>query len=594
MSSDQDAIGADESPKVAKTNALGASGDMAPLRPSEMPQQLLLGLVALAFAVPLIYALFTDHIWEDSFITLRISENLLKGNGLTFNPPGLVHGFTSPINVLLLAACSYVTGQTSYEATFWLYRMFCAAAFAGGMALLARRIWSATPAHPKLCTVVFALLYIFDLKMVTFTANGMETAFMLLFFAGALSQLATGKPGPGIARGLFWAGMMWTRPDGCIYIAGMALADLYFSPGVRRELFLSLIKSGLLCAVIYAPWIAWATWYYGSPIPHTVIAKANVEIGAVGQIMQALDRLFELTTSCANFTFRPIYDVIGFFEGKHRIFLWTLHSLSRAASLFCCFYWLCPVKDRLGRAASLTFLVSMLYLAPMATPFPWYLAFAALPGLVALSRGLVTLSDVALRTQGRQVAGELHLAAEMALMILVSWQITMFGLNAWEMRIQQTEVEMGNRRNVGVWLHDHGRPEETILLEPLGYIGYFSQMHMLDWPGLVTPEMVATRKRVGGGMASMIHELNPDWVVLRPVEYEKLGRLREEFDKNYVGEQVFDAKERLDQYQFIPGKPYVYIDATFFVFRRRDLRPADFPQRISPNQAVQPAPAGAE
>jgi hypothetical protein len=197
----------------------------------------------------------------------------------------------------------------------------------------------------------------------------------------------------------------------------------------------------------------------------------------------------------------------------------------------------------------------------------WYLAFGALPALVALARGIVTLSDWAVARHGDETRRDLHPLAEWALMTIVGGQILMCGVSTWEMRIQQTEVEMGNRRLVGEWLRDHGWPEETVFLEPLGYIGYFSKMHMLDWPGLVH-----------GGMQSMIAELKPDWVVFRPGEYAGLGALQADFDKHYVPEQVFDARPRLDQYKFIPGKRYVYVDSTFVIFRRRDLRPNDFPQ----------------
>jgi hypothetical protein len=200
---------------------------------------------------------------------------------------------------------------------------------------------------------------------------------------------------------------------------------------------------------------------------------------------------------------------------------------------------------------------------------------------------VITLSDWAIRRNGEETVRELHPFAEMALLTIVGGQILMCGVNAWEMRIQQVEVEMGNRRLVGEWLREHGWPDETVFLEPLGYIGYFSKMHMLDWPGLVTPQMVATRKKIPGGMLSMIPELKPDWVVLRPGEYAGLGTLREDFDKNYVPEQVFDARPRLDQYKFIPGKRYVYVDATFFIFRRRDLRPAAFPQNVAPDQSTE-------
>ena len=48
---------------------------------------------------------------------------------------------------------------------------------------------------------------------------------------------------------------------------------------------------------------------------------------------------------------------------------------------------------------------------------------------------------------------------------------------------RQIEIEMGNRVPVGLWLREHGQPQETVYTEPLGYIGYFSGMRMIDWPG---------------------------------------------------------------------------------------------------------------
>ncbi len=110
-----------------------------------MPRNLLIAIVVVACFVPLAFSVYADPIWEDSFITLRHSENLLRGEGLVFNPGERIHGFTSPVNVLLLALASLLTGQTSFEATFWLYRLFCIAAFAGGVALVARRLWDETP-----------------------------------------------------------------------------------------------------------------------------------------------------------------------------------------------------------------------------------------------------------------------------------------------------------------------------------------------------------------------------------------------------------------------------------------------------------------
>jgi hypothetical protein len=60
-------------------------------------------------------------------------------------------------------------------------------------------------------------------------------------------------------------------------ISPPSLAEPVFRSPARRVALLSLIKSATVCLMVYGPRIAWAWWYYGSPIPHTIIAKANIE-----------------------------------------------------------------------------------------------------------------------------------------------------------------------------------------------------------------------------------------------------------------------------------------------------------------------------
>ena len=59
---------------------------------------------------------------------------------------------------------------------------------------------------------------------------------------------------------------------------------------------------------------------------------------------------------------------------------------------------------------------------------------------------------------------------------------------------------------------------DRIFLEPLGYIGYFSEGKMLDYPGLCSPEVVNVLKDKKLNRATVIPELKPDWLVLRPWE----------------------------------------------------------------------------
>ena len=58
---------------------------------------LFIGVMLLALA----FAGFTNHVWEDYYITYRSSKNLATGHGLVFNHGDRLHTFTSPLGVLL-------------------------------------------------------------------------------------------------------------------------------------------------------------------------------------------------------------------------------------------------------------------------------------------------------------------------------------------------------------------------------------------------------------------------------------------------------------------------------------------------------------
>src|SRR6185295_10437704 len=87
-------------------------------------------VIALAAIIPLAFAAFTQHAWEDYFITLRCSRNLVEGNGLVFTPGERVHTFTSPLGVLVPALCKAITGANNEQATLWLFRLINASLLA--------------------------------------------------------------------------------------------------------------------------------------------------------------------------------------------------------------------------------------------------------------------------------------------------------------------------------------------------------------------------------------------------------------------------------------------------------------------------------
>ena len=90
---------------------------------------------------------------------------------------------------------------------------------------------------------------------------------------------------------------------------------------------------------------------------------------------------------------------------------------------------------------------------------------------------------------------------------------------AYQLKLQQNIIENGNRKEIGLWLKDHATPNDTVFLEPLGYIGFYSQLKMLDFPGLSSQEVLSARKKLQTDRyAKLINELRPNWLVLRPRE----------------------------------------------------------------------------
>ena len=142
---------------------------------------------------------------------------------------------------------------------------------------------------------------------------------------------------------------------------------------------------------------------------------------------------------------------------------------------------------------------------------------------------------------------------------------------AYQLRIQHREIEDGHRKQIGLWLRQNASLQsDTVFLEPLGYIGFFSQLKMLDWPGLCAPEVVAAEKKLHtAAWPQLILELRPDWLVLRPQDAGRIQRSHPLLLTQLYSEvKVFDASERIAAYRWLPGRGYLASDQTFLVFKR--------------------------
>lgn len=514
--------------------------------------------------------------WEDYYITYRASKNLAEGHGLVFTPGERVHSFTSPLGVLLPALSYLLTGKTSDDGALWVFRVFSFSALAGAACFVWQILRRLRPTQPWAAIAAVVWLAT-DSKTLTFAAGGMETGVLVFFLSWAVWACLTGPRDFARHLGLAWAGLMWSRPDSCIYIAALGGGLLLFSRREngavvsRRRVLREVAAAGLICAVLYLPWFAWAWHYYGSPVPHTIIAKGLFENHALGGLVRSAAELpgaLWSSKTSVDLTFLPYYGSLPPTLAFMRPWLfWPAAAMLLVAFL--------PGVSREARFASWLCVAGHLYLTVVLKfPAPWYVPPVAWMGILAF---VLAVAEIV----GRWPAARWPRWIAATIMALVLIESVVFaGVMARQCRLTTDVVEQPVRRAIGEWLKSHAASErETVFLEPLGYIGFYSGLKMLDFPGLCSPEMVVARKlspqrSYPYAWGNLIPMLRPDWLVLRPFERSEVNKNDARLlPSSYDLVKVFDATKQIDAVGWVPIPGYLRNDAVFEVYRRKPEAP---------------------
>lgn len=507
----------------------------------------ILGLIIIGS--PLFYSFYTDHRWEDYYIAFRSSKNLALGHGLVYNIGEKVHSFTSPFGVLIPAILSKLT--RSDEATIWIFRLFSCFLLLGSWLFWVRMIKKAN--NFNLMMLIFMTLYLaFEIKINAFSMNGMETAFMLFFVSFAFFCAYHIQTISFYITGFSWAGLMWTRPDSCVYIFIFAISCLIFHKENRKLVFFQLLKAGAVCTVLYLPWFLWATWYYGSPVPNSVSAKSMPYPFA--HFKGLIKNCWWLVPERLSLTVLPIYNHFGGWP------TW-IFPVSKVLALICLTYLIIPISDKLGKMISFCILGLGFY-ASYIVPFPWYFPMISLFVVILLSRIFYILFSN---------KKTLFLAHGTNFLIL-GFLFFIFCSSILTLKHRMKLVDEGSFKQIGLWLKDNIQNGESVFSEPLGYIGYYSEAKMINFPGLCSPELVEFRKdnslnMRNGSYAKCVEHFKPDWIIMRPDEVKHVMAIQSN-KESYQKVKRFDVTAEIDKVNCY-GKPYLYCDSVFTVYKKK-------------------------
>ncbi len=432
---------------------------------------------------------------EDFFITLRYAENLATGHGFAYNPGAPTLGTTTPLYTLLLAL--FVRLHLDPILSGKLFGIAADALACMGVFRLGRAV--GRPGAGLAAAVCLA----FAPTNLIWATKGMEVGLVAAATVWLWAFQAERRELPAWATAAL---LLLLRIDGAVMVVLLLAAMLWREHRVPW-------RGLLLFTGLTLPWMLYATVTFGSPLPLSLRAKLVVYARLTPGRFPHLREFFSLMThnplglalaiGLGLFLVFMVREWRGQGAQERRAALWQREGLLFAPLLGIAIHYS-------AMALSKVFLFGWYFVPP--TPI-YYLA--ALTGWALLIERL--RPGLAARAEARQVLAWAALAS-VALMAAVVPRV------AATLRAgQRTEETL--RIPIGLWLRANAAPTDRVMLEPIGYIGYYSRLPVIDVIALVSPEALdCYRPAFSSPGHELWHRFRPEWLLLRAGEWQNLQR----------------------------------------------------------------------
>lgn len=458
---------------------------------TRVPKPLLFIGYVLSVSV-LLYFLYQNWAYDDPFITYRYAQNLRQGVGFVYNPGVHVLSTTTPFFALLLALLSFVWNDLPHLAVF----IGSLSLAMGGIFLWhLAEVWK-TP------RVGWAGLLLYPTFSILLSTLGSETPLYLTLCLGAWASYE--RKNYSLAAACSALAVL-TRPDALV-VVGILVLDYLMnvrskSPWIAIAVFLAITM----------PWFIFSLLYFGSLVPATLFAKQQQAsmAGASTSFIAGFIRLLQNLSVSYQYWIEGFLGLVGLLIG-----------VTRFRRVFVFLLW-APLY--FGGYAILGVTRYFWYYAPLVP------AFVASVGL-----GLMALGS-------KFFNARISLGIAMSLLLLLS----VFQVDSLLSLSQNLDARLSIYRDIGEWLRSNTSPDADVGTLEVGIIGYYSQRRVIDFAGLIQPDIASQLKPNSTYEDAAIWAVNsyhPDYLVLYDNQMPRL-------EQNYVGQHCILA-------QHFPGETY--------------------------------------
>ena len=404
--------------------------------------RILLAIYLIVGAV-IIFVAFINWAYDDPFITYRYAQNIAEGIGFVYNPDERILSTTTPLFTLLLAFFHLFTPEVHQIANL----IGAISLVSGGLLLFdLSRSWNSP-------LVGWAGLLLYPTFPLVVSTLGSETPLYLALCIGGFAFYAREKY---LLTAILTAFACLARPDGVLVPIILSIDYI-----IRRSNQVPW-KSVLLFSIILISWGVFAWIYFGFPLPVTLAVKQQQGLMEISQ--RFAEGFFTILQGYLNKQY--ILMVILAFTGalyailKRRV--WNLFLI-----------W--------------TILYFIAYSILGVSRYFWYYA-PLVPGFViSIGLGVMAIGDFLSKAgnDGFKFRTQLSRILPSALLIFMLWVNVS---NLWQMRTQ-----IDNRflvyKEIGKWLNVNTSSEDNIGLLETGIIGYYSRRSIVDFAGLIQPQV---------------------------------------------------------------------------------------------------------